>query len=111
MCEHLIFACKGSRSDLRHHEPGIEPCARSEKWRQTFAQSGIDESLEPPFTDARERGQRNAYEIEGESDRLAVKFPTRQHFALAIHHFRVVGEDQRIIDGGIHLRLENAAAM
>src|SRR5208337_1264663 len=78
-----------------------------------------DEALEPPLRDARQGAEGDGEKIEGEGQGLAVKIPARNNIAqygIADHRRRrsdllFPREDERIVDGGVHLDLEDLATV
>jgi hypothetical protein len=77
----------------------------------------IDETLDAAFADSGESAEHDANEIEGEGQGLSVEVAAREDVAslgfagleLGLSDLAFVREDQRVIDGGIHLDLKNLA--
>ena len=95
MRQHLVLADQRRSRDLRHHESGIQSCARRQKRRQAFVQRRIHQSLDAPLRDPRQRAQSDRQEIESERHRLAVKISARETSANSLHAFR---EPSRLVD-------------
>src|SRR5579872_1061942 len=109
MRQNFIFADQRCGCDLRHHEARVQSGARCEKWRQTFAQRGIHQSLNPSLADACQCAESNRQKIQGECQRLAMKISSGDYVALSV--LRISDEDQWVINRGVGLRLEHFSAV
>src|SRR6266446_3435970 len=72
---------------------------RRQESRQT-AEVRVDEVFHAPLADAAQVSHRGGKVVGGQRDRLSVEVSARDDL-------RGVGEDQRIVGGGVHLTLDN----
>src|SRR4029077_1621902 len=118
MSEDFVFADQRSGGDLRHHESGVEAGAIGEERRQAFIERWIDQSFNAALRDAGERAEHDGEVVEGESERLTVEVAPGEDVAVRLlahdlarrADFLWLREDQRIVDGGVHLNLKGVAA-
>ena len=81
MRQHFVLADQRGRRDLRHHETGIQSCAVRQERRQSFAERGIHQTLDPAFADSRERAERDGQKIQSKRERFAVKISAGDYVA------------------------------
>lgn len=106
MRQDFVFADQRCGGDLRHHEPGIQAGTRSQKWRQTFTQGWVYQSLQPALGDAGQPAEGNAEEIQSEGQRLAVKIPAGYDVC-----FRAGGTALRWADEGVRPYVDRGSCM
>src|SRR5579864_6406160 len=108
MRQYFVLAGQRRGYYLRHHESGIESRVARQKRRQAFVERGIDQAFDAPLRDPRQSAERDRHVVERESQRLAVKVAAGDHVAFRL--FFIADEDQRVVDGGVHLGLKSTRA-
>src|SRR5215467_4911782 len=89
MRQHFVLADQGSGCDLRHHESGIQSCARSEKRRQAFIQCWIHQPLQAPLRDSGQSAKRDAKKIQRKRHRFTVKVSTGEDVAFVFNEISI----------------------
>ncbi len=100
MAQHARLGDQRRGGDLGDHEAGVEARVLRQEGRQS-AQRRVHQLLHPPLADGRELGAGDGQHVEGERDRLAVEVAARDDEVL-------VGEDQRVVGGRVHLDGQDA---
>ncbi|HEX6851539.1 MAG TPA: hypothetical protein VF139_09030 [Candidatus Polarisedimenticolaceae bacterium] len=99
--EDLVLGDQGGGGDVGHHESRVQAWLVGEE-RREVGQVGIEQALDPPLRDRRERTRRDGEVVEGESHRLPVEVPPGNEIA-------VLREDHRVVRRCVDLDGEDAA--
>ena len=119
-CDHTLFSLTSAAAvTCAIMNPEFSPAPGARKGGKPFVERRIHHPLQAALGDARQSAERDGQEVERKCQRLAVEVAARDDGARNLRAQRTLGsadlfllrEDQRIVDGGVHLDLEHLAAV
>ena len=111
--QHLRLRGQGGRRVLQDHEPRIEAGRGAQEGRQPVVEARVEEQRHAPLADGAQLGDGQLGQVERQGHRLAVEVAAADDEAVTgrqgvLGHVAALGEDERIVGGGVHLDVEDA---
>ena len=112
--QHLVLRRQRRGRVLEQHHARLQPAAGRKERRQAAVQARVHQQRDPPFRDRAELRDRQLGEVERDRDRLAVEVAATDDQPAAGGEgvgvgSATVGEDERVVRGGVQLYVEDAA--